>query len=354
MLSLFKKHLKKIIIIGIILLITGFGVFKATAQNNNKEELKFDPKKEEFFKVKKQDIKEEITLTGSIDASEKANLQFQTSGQLAWVGVKVGDKVKKYQAIASLNKDKLKKQLEADFNIYRSALATFDDTQDTYKDEKEALILTDEMKRILVRAQNTLDNSVINYELQELTLKYATLITPISGVVTDIEQPNSGINITPATANFYIINPDSLYFEAQIDQEDVVKVKVGDKTTIKLDSFPNQEFESEITYINFTPVSGQSSTVYEIHFKLPIEDNQELQYRIGMDGDANISLQEINDALIIPIEATHQEDDQDYVLVKTEDDKNLTKKYVKLGIETDDYIQVLEGLSENDQIVTYK
>lgn len=349
-----KKHLKKVIIIGVILLISGVGVFRVKAKNNSEAEIKFDAKKEITIKPERKDIKEEITLTGSIDALEKTSLRFQTSGQLAWVGVKVGDNVRKYQAIAGLNQSKLKKQLQYDFNTYRSALATFDDTQDTYKDEKDNLILTDDMKRILVRSQNTLDNSVIAYELQELTLRYSTLITPISGVITDIDQPSSGINVTPATATFYIINPESIYFKAQIDQEDVVKIKVGDITTIILDSFPDQEFESEITHINFTPVSGQSSTLYEVHFKLPVEDNEDLKYRIGMDGDAIISLREIIDSLIIPIDATHQEDDKDYVLVKEGDNKVLIKKYVKLGIETDDNIEVLEGLSENDQVVTFK
>ena len=350
--SFLKKHYKGVIIILIVLLITGFGVYKAKAQSN--KETTFDTKKETTINPQIKDIKEEITLTGSVDAEDKASLQFQTSGELSWVGVKVGDKVKKYQAIASLNKTKLKKQLEADFNTYRSALATFDDVQDTYKTEKDNLTLTDDMKRILVRAQNTLDNSVINYELQDLTLKYATLISPINGIVTDIEQPNTGVNVTPATANFYIINPDSIYFKAEIDQEDVTKVKVGDQATVTLDSFSDQEFESEITYIAFTPISGQTSTVYQIKFKLPIEDNQDLLYRIGMDGDVTIALKEVKNALIIPIDATYQENDQDYVLVKQGDDKKLIKKYIKLGFETGDYVEVLEGLTQNDQVVTSK
>ena len=350
--SFFKKHLKNIIIIGAILLIGGTGVFKITAQNQ--DQLKFDTKKEITVTPKKETIKEQITLTGSVDAAVKANLQFQTSGQLAWVGVKVGDRVKKYQAIASLNKEVLKKQLQADFNSYRSALATFDDTQDKYKTEKDNLTLTDDMKRILVRSQNTLDNSVINYELQDLALKYATLTSPINGVVTNVEQPNSGVNITPASATFSIIDPASIYFKAQIDQEDVTRVKIGDKTTITLDSFPGEEFDSEITYISFTPVSGQTSTVYEIRFKLVGDDNQDIKYRLGMDGDAVISLQEINDALVLPLDAIHQDKDEPYVFIKSNDSQTLTKKIIKTGIETDTTVEILEGLSENDQVVISK
>ncbi len=347
-----KKHFKKIIIITVAFVLI-FGFIKIRAQSNSSEKTKLDTKKEKLITPIRQTIKDEITLAGSIDANLKTDLRFQTSGQLAWVGVKVGDKVRKYQAIASLNKEELKKRLQIDFNNYRSALATFDDTQDDYKTEKDSLTLTDEMKRILVRSQNTLDNSVINYELQDLTIKYATLITPIAGIVTNIEQPSSGINISPATATFSIIDPNSIYFQSKIDQEDVPKIKIGDKTTIKIDSFSDKFFESKIDYISFIPAKGESSTVYEVRFSLP-KENDNLQYRIGMDGDAVISLKEVENALTIPINTLHQDGDKVYVLVKETEKPELTKKYIKTGIETDTIVEVLEGLSENDQIVISK
>ena len=351
--SFIKKNLKKIIIL-VILLISGFGIYKISTKDNSKDVPKFDANKETVINPKRETIKEEITLTGSVDAATKSNLQFKTSGQLAWVGVKVGDKVKKYQAIASLNKEELKKGLTADFNNYRSALATFDDVQDQYKYEKDNLILTDEMKRILVRSQNTLGNSVINYELQDLAIKYATLYSPISGIIVAIDEPNSGVNITPASATFSIIDPTSIYFKAQIDQEDVNRIKIGNKTTIKLDSFPEESIESEITYISFVPVAGQTSTVYEIRFKLNGIDNKELKYRLGMDGDAIISLKEISNSLTIPIEAINQDENQPYVFIKPTDSDQLIKKNITTGIETDTTIEILEGLTENDQVVISK
>jgi len=112
---------------------------------------------------KRQTIESVLALSGSIDASSKTTLQFQTSGQLAWVGVKVGDKVKKWQAIASLDKTILKKNLQTQFNTYSSTLSTFHDTTDDYKDK----IITTEFQRILDRNQNTLNNAVINYELSD-------------------------------------------------------------------------------------------------------------------------------------------------------------------------------------------
>ena len=271
MISFFKKHEKlTAIILALIFVSIIITVF---IKSKSKDTPTFDDKTETLITPDIQTIRDEITLTGSVDASSKSDLQFQTSGQLSWIGVKVGDSVKKYQAIASLNKEALKKQLQADFNTYRSALATFDDTQDAYQNEKDNLTLTDDMKRILIRAQNTLDNSVINYELQDLAIKYATITSPINGIVVNVNQPNSGVNITALSPIVTIVDPQSIYFSAQIDQEDVTKIKVGDSANVTLDSYSDQPYESQITYISFIPVSGQTSTVYEVHFKLPETEN---------------------------------------------------------------------------------
>jgi macrolide-specific efflux system membrane fusion protein len=346
--SFFKKHLKKFLI-AIIFLVGIFITFKIFNKPNDQ---KFDSKKEILTKAQKKDLIEKITLAGSIDAAAKAELKFQTSGQLAWVGVKIGDKVKKYQSIASLNKDQLKKQLQVDFNNYQSALTTFDDTQDLYKDEKENLILNDEMKRILTRSQNTLNNSVINYELSDLTIKYSNLFSPIAGIIVAVDQPNPGVNITPANNIASVVDPQSIFFKSQIDQEDVVRIKVGDKAQIKIDSFPDQTFDSEIIYISLMPISGQTSTVYEVRFKINL-DNNNLNYRLGMDGDVDIILKEITNTLTLPIESIYQDVNENYIYT-IDQDKNLIKKIVKTGIETDTEIEILEGVTEDDQIVVQK
>lgn len=343
-----KTHLKIIFIgiIAIVLIIFGINSYNKIRKNSANS---YDPNKDTIVNAKRENIKEEIILAGSIDASGKADLSFQTSGQLAWLGVKVGDQVKKYQAIASLNKDQLRKQLQMSFNNYKSSLSTFHDTQDVYKTEKENNNLTDEMKRILDRTQNTLDNSVITYELNDLAIRYATLTTPIAGVVTSIDTPSSGINITPAST-ISIIDPKSIYLRAEIDQEDVIKIKVGDKATIKLDSFSDKTFNSTVDYISFTPVPGQTSTVYEIRLKLP-EDNSKQLYRLGMDGDVAVELRESPNTLTIPIDAVQEENGQQFVFVKDPSSNQLIKKNIKTGIETDSIVEVLEGISENDQIV---
>ncbi len=327
-----------------------WGIQQTKANDGQKtNNVKYNAKKDKIVFPTSGKIQNDLTLAGSISASDIANVRFQTSGKLAWVGVRVGDRVKKYQGLASLDKTELRKDLDKELNDYKAALHTFNDTQDTYKTTKEKYLVTDTIQRVLDRSQYTLNNQVIDYELSELTLKLATIYSPIAGVVTAIDQPLAGVNITPATATFTVIDPKSIYLRSEIDQEDVTKVKLGQIATIKLDSFPDLNIKSEITHIAFTPISGESSTVYEIRFKLPL-DNQDLDYRLGMDGDALITLEESdNNTLSIPLEAIYQDDNQSYVWLKK--DNQLVKQTVTTGIENDNAVEVTTGLTLNDQIV---
>lgn len=342
-----KNNLFKIITLSAVVLIIGF-----LAKNKFLPvKAVYDAKKDTLVTVKRQTIKNELALSGSVDAASKADLRFQTSGQLSWVGVGVGDRVKKWQSIAALDKRQLKKQLQKEMNDYLTNRWNFEDTQDEYKTTKENHLITTEMQRILDRTQFSLNNAVLDVELSDLTLKYATIYSPIDGVVTSIEQPNPGVNITPSTATFTVVDPNSIYFKCELDQEDVIKVNQNQKVTIKLDSYPDQIIDSQIDYISFSPVAGQTSTVYETRLKLP-QDNDDLKYRLGMDGDASIILSQSENTLIIPSTAILEQGDQKFVYVDI--NGKLDKKSITTGIESDEKTEVLSGLSENDSVVIKK
>jgi len=309
--------------------------------------LKYNSKKDTLYTPKLDTIKDTLTLAGSISTDQVASVKFQNSGKLVWVGVKVGDRVKKGQALASLDRAELRKNLATQFNNYRTSLSNFNDTQETYKKTKENLLVTDTIQRILDRTQYSLDNSVINYELTDMAIKEATIYSPIEGVVVNVDQPFAGTNITPATATFTIINPNNLYFKSEIDQEAVIKVHLNQPVALKLDSFPDKEIASKTTYIAFTPVSGQSSTVYEIRFELPLVNN-DLIYRVGMDGDSSIVLNSADNVLTIPTDAVNDDNGQRYVYLKSGNE--LVRKNIKTGIENDTTTQVTEGLTQNDQV----
>jgi len=320
--------------------------FNLMAQDSTQTNIKYNSKKDKLTYPQTKKIENALTVAGKIDAENKTDIRFQTSGKLAWVGVKLGDSVKKGQALASLDKRELKKTLQKEFNDYQTALSNFNDTNYTYKDKKERFLITEDLQRILDRSQFSLNNAVIDYELQDLTIKYATITTPISGIVTAVEQPVAGVNITPATSTISVVDPQSIFFRSKIDESDVPKIKIGQSATIRIDSFSDKTISSSIKYISFLPISGESSTVYEIKFVLN-ESNPD--YRLGMNGDATIILEQSDNSITIPIEYLQEENDKKYVLVKQGD--KIVKKFITTGIENDTEIQVTDGLNQNDQIV---
>lgn len=341
----FLKNNYKKILIGLITFGLIFLFFKGKGQDTTYTI--FNPKKDTIYTPKIQTIQDKLTLAGSIDSDQIANLHFQNSGKLVWVGIKIGDRVKRGQAIASLDKEQLKKNLATQFNNYRTQLSQFNDTQEQYKTVKQNLLVTDTIQRILDRTQYSLDNSVINYEITDMAIKESVLVSPIAGVVTSIDQPLAGVNITPV-ASFIIINPNSLFFKSEIDQEAVTKIKDGQKAILNLDSFPDSSIESKITFIAFTPVEGQTSTVYQIRFELPLK-NSDLIYRLGMDGDATIVLNQSENALTVPTDTINDDNGQKYVYLK--ENNNLTRRNVTIGIETDTDTEIKEGITQNDQVI---
>ncbi len=153
---------KKFYFIGIlILLLAFFGYQKIIAQKTDKT-VKINVKKAKSAEVKKNSIEKYLIFAGKIEAQNYAILRFQTLGMLTWVGVKEGDIVKKWQVVASLDKESLKKTFEKEMNDYLTSRWTFEDTQDQYKSTKNKYLVTPEIQRILDRQQSTLNNSVLD------------------------------------------------------------------------------------------------------------------------------------------------------------------------------------------------
>lgn len=299
-------------------------------------------------KVERKNLTKKLTVSGEVNAGEKASLKFQTSGLLSWVGVKEGDWVKKGQAIASLDQRELKKRLEKELNDYMTVRWNFDQTHDDYEEYKDNATLTDEMKRILEKAQFGLSNAVIDVELADLALKHATITTPIAGVITHIDTPLAGINITPATATFNIVNPNSVYFEARIDELEIGKVKEGQGVIITLDSYPDKTFEGLVSAIDFAASTVGGSKVFLTKISLP--QNSDRQFRLGMGGDAEIILSEKENVLTIPAEALIKRE-KNFVWIVDSEGK-ARKKEVETGLSTDEEVEIISGVEEGTEIIT--
>lgn len=312
---------------------------------------KFGPKKltdqYELATVARQNLKKTIVVSGKIKSQSQADLKFQTSGLLAWVNVKEGDSVRKWQALAGLDQQQLKKTLQKYLLDFSKERADFDeDLKVTYRDK----VLTDTISRILQKNQYDLDKAVLDVELQDLTLKYATLITPISGIITHIDVPVAGVNITPSTAVFTVADPDHLEFAAIIDEMDIGLIKLGQAGQLVLDAYPDEPLNLTVDSIDFnSSLDSSGSTVFLVKFQL--ENNPDQKFKLGMNGEITITVAEKDNVLAVPFSSILENGASTVQLVK---DNTLINQTVTLGITADDLVEITSGLTENQTIVVSK
>lgn len=300
--------------------------------------------------VRRTTFEKTITSSGKTKAKKSVDLKFQTSGKLTWVGVKEGDHVSAYQAIAALDIREVQKNLEKALRDYSSERNDFEETwRVTYKGMKNPdSALTDTVKRILEKNQWDLEKSVLDVELKHLSLEFATLITPIAGIVTQVDTPVAGVNITPATAVFEVVDPDSLVFEASVDEVDVGEVAIGREATVMLDAYPNTPFEGHISSIAYAAkASSGGATVFPVEIAITATSSSTL--RIGLNGDVSIRTSTLPDALIVPAESIRDEGDKLFVYKKT--GTGYTKIFVEIGDRSDSTVVITSGLEEGDEIV---
>lgn len=301
-------------------------------------------KKIETVTVQRGSLKETMTISGKIAANEHVILRFQTSGQLAWVGVKEGDFVQKYQGVAALDQREVQAILNKYLLAYMKSRWDFESTKDASGDPAA---MTTAVRRVLEKAQFDLNSSVLDVELKDLAVKFANLWTPIEGVVTRVASPVAGVNVTPTQAEVEIVNPATVYFSAVADQTEVTRLSEGMPGSLKLDSFPDTDLPGHVAKISFAPDTNETGTVYDINFVFD-KDNTNSQYRLGMTGDLTFVLEEKKDVLYLPNKFVKSEAGKRYVNVSQNGKK--IKTFVQTGLETDDAIEITSGLTEGQKI----
>ncbi len=323
--------------LGIVLIIALGIFFTARSKAANTVVLKFEhPVTQNIIKT--------LDVSGHIDAKEKVRLRFIAGGKLTYIGAKEGDQVKKWQTIATVDKATLEKQLGQDLNTYMQERWDWETTQDANKDK---VLLTNE-QRTEDKNQWDLNNTVLNVEIRDIAIKNSALYSPIEGILTVAPTSVAGMQLL-GSDYFEIVNPKTLTFRAAVDESDIALVQPGQKTTLILDALPDEELTTTVSYISYVSTETSGGTAFIVEF--PLTEAQVSQLlRIGMNGDAKILLEEKESVLTIPAVALIQRDDKMYVNVKTGENKS-EEREITVGLETDELVEILSGLSESDEIV---
>ena len=304
------------------------------------------------FTVEKGPLQVILSAAGTVKAGNQTDLSFQTGGRLSWVGVKKGDWMKKWQGIAGLDQRTVQKNLEKELNDYLKTRWDFQGNRETYNvttDNFDHYTLTPAVRRILEKSQFDLNNSVLDVELQAVAKEFSVIVSPFSGLITNVSAPNPGVNVLTGAAIVTVIDPNSMYFEAQIDEVDIAKVGVGASVQLTLDAYPAEIIDAKVVNIDFSPISlSGGGTGYAVKISLPSQTD-DLKFKLGLNGNADIVMVKLDEALILPPAAAVQKDGR--WVVKVRRGKEIVEQEVNIGWETEDKVEIKSGLTIGDKVV---
>lgn len=167
---------------------------------------------------------------------------------------------------------------------------------------------------------------------------------PIAGII-DARNINLGQAVEPNTVLFHISNRDKLLVIAQVYEEDLGKVKVGQEVNVHVLSYPKQTFPGQVTLIepNLDPLTRT------VNVRITL-DNKEGLLKPGMFVRANVILSHNKAALVVPNAALLQADNEQFVFVQN--GGTYKRVDVKVGAVEDDYSEIIDGLVPGDLVVT--
>ncbi|MCZ4242503.1 efflux RND transporter periplasmic adaptor subunit [Pedobacter punctiformis] len=411
--------LKHIIITIVVILLILVGLRMAGVIGGDKTE------KVTTEKASDKTVVETVTASGKIQPETEVKLSSEVSGEVVELKVKEGDVVKAGQLLCKVRPDVLQSGYErtvATYNAQKASVASaqqqliqnqanFVNAEATYKrnvelfskkvisasefDAAKATYLTAKAnlasaKEGVTGAKFTLEQTGANVKEAGANLAKTTIYAPVDGVVSklsiELGDRILGTSQMAGTEIMRISNLSSMEVNVDVNENDITRVKVGDKSNIEVDAFSDRKFRGVVTEIasSSTAVGTTTSTSVDqvTNFSVKIRITEELAgkqqsiFRPGMSATVDIESESLN-GLAVPIQAVFTENKaaassggegnqensdkqkskltdkkvKQYVYVYNTD-KKVKKVEVTTGIQNDQFIIVKSGIKAGQEIVT--
>lgn len=296
-------------------------------------------------------IRNTVAATGSIEAESHANLSFNKVGRISYLPFKENQAVKKGQVVASLDRSDFEAVRNKELKDYLDARWDWEQQRDDYNiegDYQKTPNLSDNQKRTYEKKQFALDRAVIDVEIADRDFKNASLIAPFDGIITQINgQINEWTSAFSSEPLVSIVDFSTIYFATEVDQEFIAKIEVGQKALVKLDAYPDKEFEAEVTEKDkATTATDDGDKVVKVKLKIPDIPSD---IGLGYEGDAQIILDQ-KQALLVPNVAVIRRLGKTFVKVPSSP-FGPEEKEVNLGIFDGLNWEVITGLEEGEKVL---
>jgi HlyD family secretion protein len=394
-----KKSRKLFWILGALIILSGLGVTGFVVMSRPTDEIDSS----RLATVERGDIARSVVATGRIEPITKVDIKSKANGIIKELKVQVGDVVAPGQTLAELDKENLaarvreakaaligaesnlkaaeaqleKNKVEAEGPEVPFAKRNFDRAerllkdgvlpQQSYDDARSAYEMASNRQNV-ARAQLTVSEAKVAQAKAEVAqaqaavdraeeeLNYATIRSPIGGMVlsrdVEIGSPVSSILNMGAAATLVMVLGDisQVYVRGKVDEADIGVVKLTQPSRIKVETFKDKTFDGKVTQIS--PLGVDKDNVVTFEVKVSINNPGNL-LRANMTANAEIVLEEHKGALLVPESAVIYDNQRNasVEIPAPGQPKGRERKPVKVGVSNGSRTEVLEGLSEKQQVI---
>lgn len=291
----------------------------------------------EVAQVTVGDISAYFSGTATIEAEEETDVVAKVGGVVKQIFAEEGDYIKEGQALAKLDDEKLLVQVE-------QAKATLQKVENIYQRNEElfkkSLISAEEFQR----TKYEYDHQKAAFDLAQLDLNYASIRSPISGVVA-LRKIKVGNMVLPNQATYKVTSLDPLLAVLHVPERQIGKLQVGQQAKLGVDAVKGIEFIGKIKRISpvVDPGTGTVKVTVEMH-------DPSRQLKPGMFVRLNIIYDVRKNTMLVPKDAIMSEDKESAVYVIK--DSLALRQVVETGYVNTTHIEVLSGLVPQDTVVT--
>ncbi|MBR3458493.1 MAG: efflux RND transporter periplasmic adaptor subunit [Selenomonadaceae bacterium] len=314
----------------------------------------------ETVRAEHRDMKSTVSATGTITPVDSVEVSPKITARITSVLVKENDEVTAGQIVATLDgKDFEAKRDQAQYKVtntkskYNRTAYLYSIGAKSKEELEDARLDYDTAQSSLVSAESDVNNTIIT--------------APMDGVVVGEPQSVGTMAVqgnSSPTVIMRIADLSSKQILAKVDETDIGSVKVGQEATFTVDAYTGKTFRARVSKISQTDTanswnvnksssgssssSSSSASVIYYYVTLDVED-PENQLLPAMTARVDITTASRDGVLSVPLSALKTDSAGSYVILVHPDGQQ-ENRYVETGIYDEDYVEILSGLEEGDEI----
>ncbi len=300
----------------------------------------------------------ERTFSGAAKSGVQSNLSFKVSGTILAIPVKVGDRVRSGQLIARLSPEDYRlrvQQAEAALAQARAqarnAKADYERIEGLYENNNASKDDLDAARAAKESAAAQVEAAEKQLELARLQLSYTRLLAPTDGLIASVDV-DVGENVRPGQRVVLLTAGSRIEVEVAIPEVLIADIVEGDSVEVAFDALPGRRFDAVVTEVGVA--ATQFATTYPVTVRL-LESDPDIRPGMAAEVTFRFRAKSGKERFVVPSFSVSEDREGPFVYVVepvSQDTGIVRKRKVEIGELDVDGLEILQGLSDGEMVVT--